>query len=201
MEIINFEGIRIEYNIVKKGTKNLYARMDENGVINLSIPYFVNKKIIEKFVIDSYLKLNKKKNKKKKCIIENDMVKILGINYEIKDIDNLDYLLTSKLKMYLKNNYLDICKRMNIDNIPSVMLKRVKGYLGQYNKRKHQITLNILITHLDEKCVEYVLIHELTHIKYMNHQQEFWKEVSVHCPDYKRLRNKCKKEFVYYENY
>ena len=201
MEVIYQEDIKIEYNIVKRGTKNLYARMDEYGVINLSVPYFVSKRIIEKFVVESYFKLMKRKSKKKKSIIENDIVKVLGVSYNIKEIDNLDYLLTIKLKEYLRNNYLDICNRMNIINVPNVVLRRVKGYLGQYNKKKHQITLNILTAHLDEACLEYVLIHELTHIRHMNHQEEFWKEVSIYSPDYKKLRNRCKKEFVYYENY
>ena len=84
---------------------------------------------------------------------------------------------------------------------PSVILKKVKGYLGQYNKRKHQITLNILIAHLDKECLDYVVIHELAHIKYMNHSKEFWNHIEKYLPNYKVLRRKCKKEFVYYENY
>ena len=79
--------------------------------------------------------------------------------------------------------------------------KKVKGYLGQYDKRKHQITLNVLIGHLDRECIKYIIVHELVHIRYMNHQKEFWDEVYKCMPDYKKYRNKCKKEFVYYENY
>ncbi len=201
MDFVYADDIKIEYKITKKGTKNLYARMDEFGIINLSVPYFVSKKVIEKFVIDSYFKLLKRKNKKKKSVIENEQVKVLGNVYDINEIDNLDYLLMIKLKEYLNKEYVNICLKMGISKVPNVVLKRVKGYLGQYNKKKHQITLNILVGHLDEKCVEYVLIHELTHIRHMNHQEEFWNEVAFYLPDYKKLRNKCKKEFVYYENY
>ena len=106
-----------------------------------------------------------------------------------------------KLKEFVKEKYLKICSDMNVTNIPVVRFKRVKGYLGEYNKKSNVINLNILIGHLDRECVEYVIIHELCHIKYMNHQECFWKEVSKHCPNYLLLRKKCKKEFVYYENY
>lgn len=201
METINYNGEIINYRIAKRGTKNLYARMDEDNTISVSIPYLISKRTIESFVIESYLKLIKRKQKKKNNIIENGMLNVLGIKYDVNEIDNIDYLLTIKLKEFIKENYLNITNKMNIITPPSVVLKKVKGYLGQYNKKKHQITLNILIAHLDKECVEYVLVHELTHIRYMNHQEEFWNEVGRYFPNYKKVRNRCRKEFIYYENY
>lgn len=201
MNSINYNGEIIYYVISKRGTKNLYARMGNDNVLKLSIPYFVPKTVIEKFVKDSYLKLIKKKQTKNDTIVHDGKIRVIEEEYDIQSIENLNYLLNFKLKEYLRNNYLDICTRLSIIKPPSIVLKRVKGYLGQYNKKLHQITLNTLIGHLDKECIEYVLIHELTHIKYMNHQKEFWTEVERHLPKYKKIRNKCKKEFVYYENY
>ena len=201
MESIVYKDVIINYIITKKGTKNLYARIDEKDVIKISIPYFISKKNIEKFVIESYFKLQKKKNRNKKQIVNNNKIKILGREYPLEEIDDLNYLLIVSLKKYLKENYISICNRVGINNPPKIILKKVKGYLGQYNKRKHLITLNILIAHLDLDCIEYVIVHELTHIKYMNHQKEFWDEVEKNFPNYKKVRTKCKKEFVYYENY
>lgn len=201
METILYEDIEIKYIISKKGTKNLYARIGQDNVIKVSVPYFVSKKYIEKFVIESYFKLIKRKDKKNKNPIENGKVKVLGVEYDVSEVDDLNYLLIMKLKEYIKDNYLKICKRMNIVNPPCVKLKKVKGYLGQYNKKNHQITLNTLISHMDKECVEYVLVHELVHTRYMNHQQNFWLEVEKYLPNFKKLRIKCKKEFIYYENY
>lgn len=200
--IITYNDEVIKYEIIKRGTKNLNARLDKDNIVRISIPYFISSKSIEKFVIESYFKLLKKKNKRKKNEIVNDgKINILGETYVKEEIKDINYLLIKKLKEYLNENYLNLVNKLGIMNPPNVYLKKVKGYLGQYNKKKNQVTLNILIAHLDRECVEYVLIHELTHIKYMNHQKEFWAEVSKYCPNYKKLRNKCKKEFVYYENY
>ena len=201
METILYEDIEIKYIISKKGTKNLYARIDQDNVIKVSVPYFVSKKYIEKFVIESYFKLIKRKDKKTKNPIENGKVNVLGVEYDVSEVDDLNYLLIIKLKEYIKDNYLKICETMNIENPPCVKLKKVKGYLGQYNKKNHQITLNVLISHMDKECVEYVLVHELVHTKYMNHQRSFWLEVEKYLPNFKKLRTKCKKEFIYYENY
>ena len=201
METILYKDIEIKYVISKKGTKNLYARIDEFNVVKVSVPYFVSKRTIEKFVVESYFKLIRRKNNKKKSPIENDKVSVLGIEYDIYEIQDLNHFLSIKLKDYIRENYLKICERMNISNPPTIRLKKVKGYLGQYNKRNHQITLNILIAHMDKECVEYVIIHELVHTRYMNHQQGFWLEVEKYLPSYKKIRSRCKKEFVYYENY
>ena len=201
MEFIKYNGEIINYIITKKGTKNLYARMDENNVIKVSTPYFVNKKFLEQFVVESYFKLLKKRMKKKNNPLRSGKIKVLSKEYDIPEIGDLNYFLSISLKNYLKENYLDICNKLGINNPPSVVLKRVKGYLGQYNKKAHKMTLNILIAHLDKDCIEYVIVHELVHIKYMNHQKEFWDEVEKFVPNYKKLRMKCKKEFVYYENY
>lgn len=201
METINYNGIDIHYTIIRKRNKNLYARMDENKNVIVTVPYLVSKRSIEKFVVESYFKLEKKINKRNNSISDEGKIKILGEIYNTSDIEDLNYLLSKKLKEYVKENYVNICMRMGISNIPTLRFKRVKGYLGEYNKKSHLINLNILIAHLDKECVEYVIIHELCHIKHMNHQEKFWEEVSRHCPNYLVLRKKCKKEFIYYENY
>jgi len=55
-----------------------------------------------------------------------------------------------------------------------------------------------ILTHLIEKnidCIEYVVLHELCHIFYMNHQKDFWTLVEKYMPDYK-IRRKNLKNFI-----
>jgi hypothetical protein len=35
---------------------------------------------------------------------------------------------------------------------------------------------------------DYVLIHELMHLRRMDHSRKFWKLVAAHCPDYQAAR-------------
>ena len=37
----------------------------------------------------------------------------------------------------------------------------------------------------EKKVIDYVIIHELSHLKHMNHSKSFWKEVAQMMPDYK----------------
>lgn len=42
----------------------------------------------------------------------------------------------------------------------------------------------------EKEVIDYVIIHELTHIKHHNHSEAFWYEVSRYCPEWKKLRSR-----------
>jgi len=44
----------------------------------------------------------------------------------------------------------------------------------------------------DSDVVDYVVVHELAHLKVMNHSKKFWAVVSNVCPDYKQRQTKLK---------
>ena len=43
-----------------------------------------------------------------------------------------------------------------------------------------------------DNAIDYVVIHELAHIKEHNHSKEFWDEVAMVMPDYKKYREELK---------
>ena len=56
-----------------------------------------------------------------------------------------------------------------------------------------RIRLNWRLVMLPPVLREYVLIHELCHLKEMNHSAAFWKLVGKHCGDYRQRRRLLKK--------
>ena len=56
-----------------------------------------------------------------------------------------------------------------------------------------RIRLNWRLVMLPPALREYVLIHELCHLKEMNHSAAFWKLVGKHCGDYRQRRRQLKK--------
>ena len=193
----------MEYKVIRKNNKNMYARLDKDNNLVITAPLFVSMKVIDKFANESYETLLKRKEKRpsKSLFNKEGKIKIMGEYQIVENLSELNGILLVNFKKYLNNNYLNIVNMMGISNPPKVNIKKVKNYLGQYNKKNHTINLNLLLGHMNEELIEYVIIHELTHTRYMNHQKEFWEEVSKYCPYYKMYRTKCKKEFVYYENY
>ncbi len=49
----------------------------------------------------------------------------------------------------------------------------------------NRISFNYNLIKLSSSLIEYVVIHELAHIKYQNHSKEFWSLVQEHLSDYK----------------
>ncbi len=58
---------------------------------------------------------------------------------------------------------------------------------------KGNLNFNCLLALCPEEVMDYVIIHELCHLKYMNHSKYFWATVEKYCPDYK-ARKKWLKE-------
>ncbi len=59
------------------------------------------------------------------------------------------------------------------------------GSCGIHN----DINLNWLLMLAPTEVMEYVVVHELCHIKERNHSTRFWQLVAAHLPDYQKQRN------------
>jgi len=54
------------------------------------------------------------------------------------------------------------------------------------------ISLNIMLMTLPNELIDYVLLHELTHIKNPNHSAKFWLDLEQICPQSKQKRRELK---------
>jgi len=59
-------------------------------------------------------------------------------------------------------------------------------------KSTRDITINYTLSMLPIELQEYVVSHEVAHLKQMNHSARFWSVVCSLCPDYKKLRKELK---------
>ena len=139
-----------------------------------------------------------------KKIIESDLERIRLTDTSIyiysKDIDNTKIekkLLewkAEKLKVILDEYLTKYTKLLN-KNINYYQIKKLSSAWGIYHKRENYISFNFDLIEKDIECIEYVVLHELCHIFYMNHQKDFWALVKKYMPDYK-VRRKKLKDFI-----
>ncbi len=61
--------------------------------------------------------------------------------------------------------------------------------------RKGNLNFNYRIIFLPEHLCNYVVVHELCHLKEFNHSRAFWQLVSRRCPDYQKNRAELRREF------
>lgn len=50
------------------------------------------------------------------------------------------------------------------------------------------VHLNVQLIKLPPRLADYVVVHELAHLREMNHSAAFWRVVESACPDYARMR-------------
>lgn len=61
---------------------------------------------------------------------------------------------------------------------------------------KKTLSFNLRCSMLSPELLDYIIVHELSHLIHMNHSAEFWKHVEEVLPDYKERRKKLKAEGV-----
>jgi predicted metal-dependent hydrolase len=76
---------------------------------------------------------------------------------------------------------------------PPIVIRGMKSRWGSYSYRTGRMSLNFNLIKAPLSCLDYVIIHELCHIKVANHGPKFWKLVGRYVPDYaeqrRQLRN------------
>lgn len=51
---------------------------------------------------------------------------------------------------------------------------------------KNVLSFNTMMMKLPHDVIQYIIVHELAHIKHKHHQKDFWQLVEQHLPDYKK---------------
>jgi len=73
--------------------------------------------------------------------------------------------------------------------LPALRLRRMKRRWGSCS-RKGEVLLNTELIKAPLRCVDYVIIHELCHLKYPNHSKGFYRLLSNLMPDWKRWKKR-----------
>ena len=63
---------------------------------------------------------------------------------------------------------------------------------GVCNIKLKTVTLNLELIKRDSKYLDYVIVHELSHLIHPNHSREFWNLVEENIGDYKKYRKEMK---------
>ena len=64
-------------------------------------------------------------------------------------------------------------------------IKKYKAKWGACTPSKKKVSFNMNLIKTPVECLEYVVVHELAHFKYLNHSQKFYKLIEKYIPDWK----------------
>ena len=111
---------------------------------------------------------------------EEVILKSPYIHLYVRDKENLErkkkvlecwYRLKAKEKFseLLNKHYVKIT-----DNKPELEVRKMKKRWGSCNYDKNKIILNLKLIEKPRYCIEYVIMHELAHLKYPYHNKDFY---------------------------
>lgn len=208
---IYLDGVLFNVEIIKKKqTKNTYLRIKENNTIYITTNIRTKDKAIIKIIEENKKSILKMQEKYQKKSQNNNYFWFLGKKYDVvltndpdvkfgdnkvfigKDIDIDKWYKKQALPIF--KEHFDICYNKFSRNIiyPSLNIRKMKSRWGVCNTRLKKVTLNLELIKKDLKYLDYVIMHELSHLIEANHSPNFWKVVEENVPEYKNIRKQMK---------
>ncbi|MCG3692123.1 M48 family metallopeptidase [Aliarcobacter butzleri] len=176
----------------KKNVKHCYIRVLKDDLIEIKSNIYFS-------LYDAKILVEKRKNwlenaiKKvsKNALLEDEFL-YLGEVKKLQDynIKNLDKFYKNEIEKILPNIVETFSKKMDLYPT-SISYRKNKRTWGSCNF-KNGLNFNILLMKFPLEIMQYVVIHELSHIKHKNHSKNFWNLVEKYCPNYKQIEREFK---------
>lgn len=173
-----------------------------------------------------YFKTHEPENTSSKELVSGETIKYLGKQYRLKIEENSEeqvkyfrgyiYLYVKEKGNYrrkeeLLNNWIDFkCKEVFYEmfskvypklskyKIPNakITIRKMKTRWGSCLVDKKTIILNRDLIKAPKYCIEYVILHELIHLMYKEHNNEFYDFLYTLMPDWKERKRILDEEVV-----
>ena len=202
-----------DYEVVierKKGQRNTYVRVNKDLNIKVTTNYLTSMRAINDLIRNNTDKICdmideqeiKKKNNSGFFYLGKQYVVIYcndkGITFsDDKVYINHDFDIDAWYKKQAKvlfQERLDYNYEKFTKDIPypRLRIRKMTSRWGVCNVSTHVITLNLELIKRDVNYLDYVIIHELSHLIHGDHSNRFWKLVEDNMPNYKKYRKEMK---------
>lgn len=167
-----------EYNVEVRRSKRKSAaiKITADMQIVVFVPLYVSDNEIEKMVISKSKWIDEHMLKVQSTIDERS--KLEKITFEqIKELaDQAVEYIPKRVKYYAeKENFI----------YNKITIKNLVSRWGSCST-KGNLNFNCLLMLTPDYVIDYIVVHELCHLREMNHSEKFWAEVEKIMPDYQR---------------
>lgn len=95
----------------------------------------------------------------------------------------------------LVKKYYKILKKYDI-KMPKIEIRKMKTRWGSCIPTNNKIIFNLNLIKSPICCIEYVILHELSHFQYKNHSKNFYNFITIFMPDWKERKKILDEEFM-----
>lgn len=180
--LFSSQGGSFSYTTRKsKRAKHLGLSVYCDGRVIVTVPYSVNTKNVISFVLEKSKWVQKKLHHYSG--FENVSLAQLGKSDYIKHKEKARRLVQKRLSNFSKIYDLSYNK---------VSIRNQKTCWGSCTGKRN-LNFNYKILFLSKELRDYIIVHELCHLKEMNHSVRFWNLVAQEVPNHRDLRAKLRK--------
>lgn len=212
--------MHFDYRLIKERRKSLRLYV-ENGEVIVKAPKIISKRYIDDFVSKYREWIEKELEKyqnEKRDFTEGERFLYFGEEFSLlfkplkKDfIFENGFFVNCDLKERTKKLLIDFYKSEAKKYISKRVIELAKDYGLSFNKikinsakrrwascsSKGNLNFSYRLIMAPKSVIDYVIIHELSHLTHMNHSKDFWALVQQRCPNYKAyekwLKSNCSK--------
>jgi len=182
---ILIENKKLSYEIKKsRKARNLRLTIYPDGKVIATLPCGINESLIDKFILEKskwiFGKLEKMRFSK------NPNGRLLA------KFGKREYNRYKKQSFFFIKNRLEELNKFYNFNFKRISIRNQRTRWGSCSRRGN-LNFNYKLIFLPERLADYVIIHELCHIKEFNHSASFWNLVAETVPDYKDVVKKLRK--------
>lgn len=96
---------------------------------------------------------------------------------------------TEKTKLVFQDRLIETLSQFDYKDAPRLLVRDMRRRWGSY-LNQHIIILNPRLIHTSKDCIDYVITHELCHIKYRNHNKKFYNLLRQKYPKWEQAKEK-----------
>ena len=159
-----------------------------DGTVVVTSPFGVQQSIIEKFFSD-----------KKQWVLDKIRFFQSVDSKAIRTFSHTDYLENKEKALALVRERVEHFNTIIYSSpVNAICIKNQKTRWGSCSGKKN-LNINYKIVFLSPKHQDYIIVHELCHLKEFNHSRRFWALVAKAIPDYLNIKKELRNRELFYK--
>jgi len=95
----------------------------------------------------------------------------------------------TKSNKVFQDRFIEALSLFDYKNVPTLSVREMKKRWGSFLNHD-KLFLNPKLIHTSKDCIDYVIVHELCHMKYKNHDKRFYSLLEQKYPKWEKVKEK-----------
>ena len=165
--------------------KSIGIEIKKDASIHIRAPLYARQKQVEAFIIEHKDWIFKNYENIKQRMQKESLHTLTPL--QERQIKLLEKRFRNAAKTYIPSRCVEL-QKLTGGTYQKITIRNQKTRWGSCSQTG-TLSFNYRLMMADPGVIDYVIIHELCHLTYMNHSKEFWHKVESIMPDYVQKKN------------